>query len=334
MIRFFRSIRKTLLFQDKTIRYFQYAIGEIVLVVIGILIALQINNWNEARKLTNKTRAVMTEILDDLAYTIRISDDAINVYERKDSLLENVLSGHVTADDYLNKREYRRLLFMGFNMDVTRNGFEKLIAMSGDLKNENDSLISQLALHYGYTSDILLETKEVTKDISRQINLRYSNTYPWFATYNNDPDDAYIDYCMNDPLYRNEITLTQGITNSYLIRLYYYRNSAIRMYYAVHDALASEEPIPDDFAYLRPAEPGELDNIIGRYRHQDDIVVVTESDIVDNSGRNLFLKVVGQDLEYEDMRGRRLIFSRDENNEINQLLIRKNGVEIGRWIRE
>ena len=51
MIKFFRNIRKTLMTEGKTSKYLKYAIGEIVLVVIGILIALQINNWNEYRKL-------------------------------------------------------------------------------------------------------------------------------------------------------------------------------------------------------------------------------------------------------------------------------------------
>lgn len=46
MIKFFRNIRKKLLTESKTSKYFKYAIGEIVLVVVGILIALQINNWN------------------------------------------------------------------------------------------------------------------------------------------------------------------------------------------------------------------------------------------------------------------------------------------------
>ena len=50
MIKFFRTIRKDLMEKNKTGKYFKYAIGEIVLVVIGILIALSINNWNENRK--------------------------------------------------------------------------------------------------------------------------------------------------------------------------------------------------------------------------------------------------------------------------------------------
>lgn len=51
MIKFFRHIRRNLMEQNKTGKYLKYAIGEIVLVMIGILFALQINNWNEARKL-------------------------------------------------------------------------------------------------------------------------------------------------------------------------------------------------------------------------------------------------------------------------------------------
>ncbi len=50
MIQFFRHIRKRLLSENKFSKYLLYAIGEIVLVVIGILIALQINNWNENQK--------------------------------------------------------------------------------------------------------------------------------------------------------------------------------------------------------------------------------------------------------------------------------------------
>jgi len=54
MIKFFRNIRKKLILENQSVikntNYFKYAIGEIVLVVIGILIALQINNWNEQRQ--------------------------------------------------------------------------------------------------------------------------------------------------------------------------------------------------------------------------------------------------------------------------------------------
>ena len=50
MIKFFRKIREQLIMENKNSKYFKYALGEIILVVIGILIALQISNWNENRK--------------------------------------------------------------------------------------------------------------------------------------------------------------------------------------------------------------------------------------------------------------------------------------------
>lgn len=50
MIKFFRSIWQKLLQDDKSFGYVKYGIGEVVLVVIGILIALQINNWNDGKK--------------------------------------------------------------------------------------------------------------------------------------------------------------------------------------------------------------------------------------------------------------------------------------------
>jgi len=56
MIKFFRKIRQQLLTENKFSKYLLYAIGEIVLVVIGILIALQINNWNIERLLIEKEK--------------------------------------------------------------------------------------------------------------------------------------------------------------------------------------------------------------------------------------------------------------------------------------
>ncbi|WP_136479864.1 DUF6090 family protein [Cognatitamlana onchidii] len=66
MIKFFRKIRQKLLAQSKFKSYLFYAIGEIVLVVIGILIALQINNWNEHNKLETKKQEYFFQLLEDL----------------------------------------------------------------------------------------------------------------------------------------------------------------------------------------------------------------------------------------------------------------------------
>ena len=65
MIKFFRKIRQNLLMENKTGKYFKYAIGEIILVVIGILIALSINNWNDNRKNRISERKLLDNIHRD-----------------------------------------------------------------------------------------------------------------------------------------------------------------------------------------------------------------------------------------------------------------------------
>ena len=62
MINFFRKIRQKLLSENKFSIYMLYAIGEIVLVVIGILIALQINNWNEFKKERVKEQKILASL--------------------------------------------------------------------------------------------------------------------------------------------------------------------------------------------------------------------------------------------------------------------------------
>jgi len=89
MIKFFRHIRRSLINQNQIGKYFKYAIGEIILVVIGILIALQINNWNEKRlqKLTldNYYKSMHEELessrdeLDNLIFGI----DSLVIQNRK-----------------------------------------------------------------------------------------------------------------------------------------------------------------------------------------------------------------------------------------------------------
>jgi len=88
MIKFFREIRYNLMDKNNTKKYLKYAIGEIVLVVIGILIALQINNWNEARKTRNKEIAYLTNIKTDLQLSILELEEFI---ANRDSQIESAI---------------------------------------------------------------------------------------------------------------------------------------------------------------------------------------------------------------------------------------------------
>mgnify|MGYP000241732914 CR=1 FL=1 len=85
MIKFFRRIRQNLIMENKTSKYFKYAIGEIILVVIGILIALQINNWNENRKINSQETVYLQDLKNDFTFDIetlqgRVTDNIERVH--------------------------------------------------------------------------------------------------------------------------------------------------------------------------------------------------------------------------------------------------------------
>ena len=88
MLRFFRQIRKSLMEQDKLRTYLFYAVGEILLVVIGILIALQINNWNEKRQEDNRRVQLLENIRSDYQ---RNEVRLLAAYEQSASINTNTL---------------------------------------------------------------------------------------------------------------------------------------------------------------------------------------------------------------------------------------------------
>ena len=79
MLRFFSKIRMKLAAQNKVGKYLRYAIGEILLVVIGIVIALQVNNWNEKQKLKTSEQEVLKSLLKEFQYNQKILEETIAV---------------------------------------------------------------------------------------------------------------------------------------------------------------------------------------------------------------------------------------------------------------
>jgi len=98
MIKFFHHIRQSLIMENKTSKYFKYAIGEIVLVVIGILIALSINNWNQERIQRSKSDELLIGMKKDLSQDITTLNRMINHYENRMSFFAR----HLPSEDFSN----------------------------------------------------------------------------------------------------------------------------------------------------------------------------------------------------------------------------------------
>ena len=152
MIKFFRKIRYDLMRTGKTGKYFKYAIGEIILVVLGILIAIQINNWNTSRNEITKLNSILNIVKVDLVKdTLNISYP-INLYEKKNTqilnILENRLSNSsldtITELNYKNHISISRLLTYYRLFQMQNKGIKLLKSVTSNLDFENDTLITSL----------------------------------------------------------------------------------------------------------------------------------------------------------------------------------------------
>ncbi len=108
MIRFFRNVRQKLASENKVMAYLRYAIGEIILVVIGILIALQINNWNEHRKVQKQEIQIYKELKSDLLQTKKEILNTVTKHKKIIKSTQNLIY------DIIKKEPYSRTTYSRF----------------------------------------------------------------------------------------------------------------------------------------------------------------------------------------------------------------------------
>lgn len=173
MINFFRKTRQKLANENRFLKYWRYAIGEIVLVVVGILIALQINNWNEARKRTRVEINTLTDLKTDLQENINNLEQGI--LTTKKSLKENLeLINRIQSKSQFDKSlpmEYG--VFLGvWEPDFIYASFE-------NLKSVGVSLISNKSLRKKIIDafEIKMEILDVS-DMKRIDNLNLTMVLP------------------------------------------------------------------------------------------------------------------------------------------------------------
>jgi len=180
MIHFFRRIRQKLLSENRLTRYLLYAIGEIVLVMIGILLALQINNWNESRKQKKLERSILSEMKENLLNdqsdihrnlafdstnyeaTLRV----LNHLEGKEPLTEELREnygkigwGSLFAE---NTSAYENLKSLGFNLISNQQLREKITFL--------------YSVRYEYLNEILIKYNDTLLDNFHPLMMKHTST--------------------------------------------------------------------------------------------------------------------------------------------------------------
>ena len=158
----------------KTSKYFKYAIGEIVLVVIGILIALSINKWNEQKKLKIQEAEVLTEIISDINVNINKFNETINGKNRLGNINNTLRSLNIIIEHLKSTEAYHDSLDAHFGImtlslnyiNYKTSGYESLSSIGLDLIRD-----AKIRSEIGefYTTSIIIP-KDVSLGIVEDFN--------------------------------------------------------------------------------------------------------------------------------------------------------------------
>jgi len=138
MIPFFRKIRYRLAEDNQFLKYSRYAIGEIVLVVIGILIALQINTWKQEKEDRSYELKMINNIRNDLYADIQFDESLLQTATNSNQAAQDLLDAFGTDNDSLVLLAYPTMT-MGISYDYRKGAYEALRSTGLD-KISNDSI--------------------------------------------------------------------------------------------------------------------------------------------------------------------------------------------------
>lgn len=163
MIKLFRNIRLRLLTETKFTKYLVYAFGEIILVVVGILIALQINNWNEERKKDLRSSSIYQELINNIQMDI----DDLRGNLRSDSVTRTSISyvlqllEEKPPYDITTMPQHFGKMSVYTNFIDNSSAFENLKSIGFDFIKD-DALRNEIINYYDVTCDFLLS---IEKDV-------------------------------------------------------------------------------------------------------------------------------------------------------------------------
>ena len=127
MIKFLRKIRQNLLSEGKTAKYLKYALGKIILVVIGILIALQVNNWNENRKNDKIEENYLISLKDEFEFNKQNLTTTVNLNDRNANFGLQILKHTGPLEPEINNKTFDSLLVSTIGYEVEFRPWNEIV---------------------------------------------------------------------------------------------------------------------------------------------------------------------------------------------------------------
>jgi hypothetical protein len=175
MIKFFRRIRQGLLTENIFSKYLIYAIGEIILVVIGILIALQVNNWNEIEKSKSESNRLLIDLKLELEQDIKKFKSLQTEYNDWLLQIENILD---TVLDGNSKKitEFHQLgagrLSMNY-LSINKVTYLDMFNSGRKLEFDNPEIVRDIKAYYQYANNQLIKLNSDNEEFYRLLMSYY-----------------------------------------------------------------------------------------------------------------------------------------------------------------
>ncbi|MFZ1787409.1 MAG: DUF6090 family protein, partial [Saprospiraceae bacterium] len=269
MIKLFRNIRQNLLNEGKTTKYLKYAFGEIFLVVIGILIALNINNWNEEKKNEAKIVNTLKEIQNDIQLDLIQANRMFNYHLFTDSISKGVYNNTITADDYRTGNVYK----IGYNyrdFKIVTNGFDNLKGNIDNIPETYRLLLPDIKnLYVGLKIEIDVYNERIRNSTYK--NIDEESRFDWSQiALKGLKTDAQIDYYLNDKRYKDLVANYMNDRMNIFIKSNEYRIAAINLYHKIHEAIGSKDTIPEIVNYnYKSTTP--INDYVGTYTLKESV---------------------------------------------------------------
>ena len=230
MFRFFRQIRQRLLTENRFSKYLLYAVGEILLVVIGIVIALQVDTWNEARKLREEERVVAREIYLELKENRAYLKETLEDWTRRHAHIVALKDTLYTENLQLPQRTFDSLL-MGTlvysNFSPFRKKLDRILAADNFALRESRALAGEI-MDLAGLYDALEVYFQYNADTWKEIVQPYLISHYSFRYINNalrgTPEVRRIpqidhETLLADPVFDNIINNMEGDVRPFIQRL-------------------------------------------------------------------------------------------------------------------
>ena len=212
MIKFFRKIRQQLLTENKLSKYLLYAIGEIILVIIGILIALQINNWKDKRIEIRELEVALHAMIDELDQNIQFLEQEKADKEKRLLPLDN-MKGGAGSDQELGQ------IVFAFGDEVKSKEFNTIYLSLKEEKKirliQSPELRNQMTTFYEYELASIRDANIWHKKfVSENIDPFILENLP--INDNHEADIKVVKELLNQPKFKNILTYQKMIYKGYL----------------------------------------------------------------------------------------------------------------------